>query len=72
MIKLWKIRIAKYNDNYHIKDEDFDEIVQFKKEGLARRYYIDKFDDCFYCDLSELINGKWEVIASSCNGNFIR
>ena len=47
MIKLWKVRIAKYNDNYHIKDEDFDEVITSVLVDRAEDYirtkdYADK------------------------------
>ena len=69
---MWKVRIAKWNDNYHINDGDFDIVKEFKNEEKSSKFYCDSMNNNFFCDMTEFVNNKWEHRASSCNGNFIR
>lgn len=66
---MWKVREQKHSTGMAVKDEHFDKVTEFESEDSedeAHYYYTHVFNDNYFTDLQEFVNGKWENRASSC------
>lgn len=63
---MWKVREQKHSTRFAVEDGHFDKVTEFKNESKANHYYCSVFNDNYFTDLQELVDGKWENRASSC------
>ena len=63
---MWKVREQKHSTRMHVKDEYFDKVTEFESKDEAHYYYRHVFNNNYFTDLQECVNGKWEYRASSC------
>ena len=63
---MWRVKEQKHHTRIAVKDAHFDKITEFKSSDKAHHYYFSVFNDNYFTNLQELVNGKWENRASSC------